>query len=174
MALLRALGGRPRRDVLGRRVAGVLGTAGRVAGEEGKTVPLRPVPRHRAAGAAGLPERSTTRRPASPERGSFETTNREVEAAEAEFIGIPVVKFVGMILPTRPVPKRPGMLLQLRGSFCLSQTPLRSMFGAPPRAPTGTGPFLPGGGGDPSSPRPRCQRTPAVPGRAAALARCDA
>ena len=38
------------------------------------------------------PERSVSEA-ASPERGSFETTNREVEAAEAEFIGSPVVKF---------------------------------------------------------------------------------
>ena len=35
------------------------------------------------------PERSVSEA-ASPERGSFETTNREVEAAEAEFIGSPV------------------------------------------------------------------------------------
>ena len=39
------------------------------------------------------PERVNDAGPASPERGSFETTNREVEAAEAEFIGSPVVKF---------------------------------------------------------------------------------
>ena len=38
------------------------------------------------------PERSVSEA-ASPERSSFETTNREVEAAEAEFIGSPVVKF---------------------------------------------------------------------------------
>ena len=38
------------------------------------------------------PERSVSEA-ASPERASFETTNREVEAAEAEFIGSPVVKF---------------------------------------------------------------------------------